>query len=219
MPYTSPPKLVHPENGKQISETRPKLQWKGTGDTNTYHIQLAKNPYFQNVLITQNLPTTDTYTPGFDLSLGKYYWRVASRDSRGKLGPFAKAHAFTIEMAQQEKMSARSDITASLPPILQPPRAYEHRLDFEWTEPFFNADRQKYQFQIATDPDFDHLLVDIQISERRLSLPLPTPGRYHYRLRGVDAEDRPGMFSAIHWIDVPLINRTPGPSNPPPALR
>jgi hypothetical protein len=210
---------VQPGNGEKLSETRPKFQWENTEDAHACHIQLAKDPYFQNILITQDLLTTDTYEPGFDLSAGKYYWRVATRNPQGKLGHFTKTHAFAIELAQAKKTSERAEVTALLPPTLQPPRVYEYRLDFEWKEPFFNEDRHKYQFQIAYDPDFNHLLVDTQTSERRLSLPLPTPGRYHYRLRGFDAEDRPGVFSAIHWIDIPLINRTPGVPNLPPALR
>jgi hypothetical protein len=88
-------------------------------------------------------------------------------------------------------------------------------------ETLFNEDRQKYQFQIAYDPDFNYLLVDTQTSQRRLSLPLPTPGRYHYRLRGFEAEDRPGIFSAIHWINIniPLIHHSPGVRNLLPPLR
>lgn len=208
--YTKPPKLVQPGNGDKIAETRPKLQWEGMEDAQGCHIQLARDPYFQKPLITQDLPTTGTYQPTFELTAGKYYWRVAARNAQGELGPFAKAHAFTIGPTQAKSAPEGGEITAALPPILQAPRVRQDGLDFIWTEAFFNEDRWEYQFQIAYEPDFNTLLVDTRTSQRRLSLPLPTPGRYYYRLRGFDAEDRAGLFSAIHWIDIPLITNTPG---------
>ena len=87
------------------------FRWEPTKDASAGHIQLAKDPYFQNILITQELPATDTYEPGFDLSDGKYYWRVATKNPHGELGPFAKAYAFTIAMTQPKITSERIDIT------------------------------------------------------------------------------------------------------------
>ena len=197
----------------KLAETRPQLQWEGIQDAQRCYIQIARDPYFHKLLVAQDLSTTDTYQPNFELTAGKYYWRVAARNAQGELGPFATVHAFTIKPPQTQSAHEDGEVTAALPPILQTPRVYEYRLDFQWSEAFFNQDRWKYHFQIAYEPDFTHLLVDTQTSERRISLPLPTPGRYYYRLRGFDAQNRAGLFSAIHWIDVPLLNHTPKKTN------
>ncbi len=204
-----PPKLVSPGDGDKLAETRPPLQWEGIQDAHGYYIQIATDPYFHKHMIAQDLPTTETYQPNFEFTSGYYYWRVATRNAQGELGAFAKAHAFTIEPTPATTPHEGGEITAARPPVLHPPGLYEDRLDFTWTEAFFNADRWKYHFQIAYEPEFNHVLVDTLASERRLSLPLPPPGRYYYRLRSFDAADRAGLFSAIHWVDIPLLNRNP----------
>jgi len=70
---------------------------------------------------------------------GRYYWRVAVRDSTGREGPFGDPQSFLLQPT----------------PRLQPPEVTADSMTFRWSA---GLPGQRYQFQLAKDINFEDLV-------------------------------------------------------------
>lgn len=93
------PYVVTPEEGGEEATGRPKFLWAIPEDAARYHLQLSSRDDFSALL--QDLPSlsSNSWEAGQALPPGRYFWRVATIDTRGDHGPFSATHSFTVAKA------------------------------------------------------------------------------------------------------------------------
>jgi hypothetical protein len=94
-----PPEIALPANG-HISDTgRVSFRWKSAAQADKYTFQLAEDANFTRLVAV--VPQIAKTTRGVLLALpqGAYFWRVASINSVGKMGPYSEAFTFSQRSA------------------------------------------------------------------------------------------------------------------------
>ena len=75
---------------------RPVLTWQDAKAAKGYHIQIASDQTFSQMLVDDNTVVDPRYQPEEDLPLGTVFWRVRSLDSQGNQSVFSTIDSFTI---------------------------------------------------------------------------------------------------------------------------
>ncbi len=91
----STPALVSPTNGGNTTDQTPTFDWADASGATSYTIQVDNNSGFTSLEINQN-PSVSNYTPGSNLALGTYYWRVQATNSYGS-SSYTSSWTITIE--------------------------------------------------------------------------------------------------------------------------
>jgi hypothetical protein len=98
---TTPPSApipFEPANNKIIPYTRiPTLRWYASWGQNLYHLEVAQDIDFNNLVFPVVETTAHNYTVP-PLSNGQYYWRVAERDPAGNWSDLSAISTFTISV-------------------------------------------------------------------------------------------------------------------------
>jgi len=161
-------------------DEKPVFAWLGQQSIHNYHIQIAADKDFKNVLIDRAEQTDVNFTPEQALQTGLYFWRVASIDAQGNEGPFSDAQPlkrlFDPELAHEiDDESITIRIPAGLP-------------------------GQAYQFQLARDEKFTDLLIDQHTSDPQLKLAPQPEGTYYLRVRTINADGSTGVFGTTRLL-------------------
>jgi hypothetical protein len=184
-----PPLPRAPAPGAVIGGSSVQLAWAASSEARRYRLQLARTgaadaPFGEPVRDLKDLETLEqTLT---DLPPGSYRWRLASVRADGDQGPFGDALGFELK---------------ALPPQVSPPAppaVSDRAVSFFWQ----GLPGQRFDFQLARDPEFKDLVAERQVDSNRIELPLPGSGRFHVRLRARDADGFVGPWSASQYFDV-----------------
>ena len=76
------PTLISPANASSTSDLTPTFDWNDVSGATSYTIQIDDAAAFTSVNYT-NSPATSTYTPGANLPVGTWYWRVLATNTYG----------------------------------------------------------------------------------------------------------------------------------------
>ena len=177
-PFTSAP----PNRGK-LRAAGVEFSWAAAVEAAHYRFQLARGESFDAIVNEVKATNSTTYSVA-TLAPGEYFWRVASIRANGDQGPFGDAQRFVL-----------------LPPPAnpEPPSENGDQLVFNWGgEP-----GQTFEFQVARDAKFANVLSNLKLSESRVSLIRPGPGRYFMRLRATDADGFVGPYTATQTFELP----------------
>lgn len=183
--FPESPFLVSPKIGEGILiEESPEFTWSQQKNIEKYHFQIAKDESFSNILIDK--PTIDEIelTIGEELSLGKYYWRVAAIDQNGD-GPFSDGQMF------------RRIVPA---PELEEPEISDDSLVIRSRK---GLPGQKYHFQMANNETFNELIVDKRTDHPNFETARPDGGEYFIRTRTIDPDGFIGPYSKPQSINIP----------------
>ncbi len=180
-----PPIRVRPRDGAVLTDPQPSFLWSAPKQARSYIFQLADNREFKNPLIDLQSYDKTTLRPGKKLAPGTYYWRVAGRDAEGKPGPLGMVMAFRIPMPAPDMGKAAFD---------------DKEMVFRWQAV---GPEQRYRIQIATDEDFQHVLVDKKTARARFKMASLDPGDYYIRVATIEPDDFQGPFSSPQHLKVP----------------
>ena len=154
-----------------------------------YRLQIAPDPSFDALLFDVVVPTPDFHGPaGPD---GTYTWRVRGIDSRGLEG---------LDASKNLTLNARPGAPGELTPD-DGAATPERRPHFRWQPA---EDASAYHFQLADNPEFDHLLIDVP-RQRDSALTAGAelaPGHYFWRVASVDTSGDEGPFSQAHGLEI-----------------
>ena len=180
-----PPFLVSPKPGGGILlENNPEFNWARQQESSRYHLQVANSPDFSELLVDISNIDDNELTVTEELTLGKYYWRVAAIDQDGD-GPFSDGQLF------------RRIVPA---PEIEAPDISDETLTIRSRS---GLPGQTYHFQMSDDESFSDLLVDKYTDEPGFEIPRPGGGEYFIRVRTIDPDGFVGPFAAPQSIDVP----------------
>ena len=111
-----PPTLIAPANISPVFASREAGQvdftWTPMPNTHAYHVRVAKNPYFTQLVSDKTVTGPQFKLAG--LSEGAYYWTVQSVDSQGKESIESEHNKFTV-IAK----AASAGVVLQLDPLVQ----------------------------------------------------------------------------------------------------
>jgi hypothetical protein len=178
-----PPFTAAPPNRGKLRATGVEFNWATVAEVTHYRFQLARDERFATLVDEARAISGAAYGVA-SLATGEYHWRVASIRADGDQGPFGDAQRFLL-----------------LPPPRNPdpPREEGNQLVFTWgSEP-----GQAFEFQLARDPAFGDVVVNLKLREAQVPLDRPRPGRYYMRVRAIDADGYVGPYTATQSFELP----------------
>lgn len=154
-----------------------RFQWTDAGSGYQYHVQLAADRDFTQVLADQSGLGATGFTHDF-ATTGTYFWRVATiafKDGNPDQGPWSDAAQFQL-----------------LPPQEMPAASQERdRLQFSWR----GEAGQHFIFETAASSNFGQVLQRAETALTHAEFPLPPAGVYFARLQSIDSDGYRGAFS------------------------
>jgi photosystem II stability/assembly factor-like uncharacterized protein len=183
-----------PADAMQNSDTAVALSWTSSTAATSYHLQVAYDSFFAQLMINDSLVNGLTYQLSALLRQRTYYWRLRGFNPGGG-GDFTPARSFT---------------TIPYPPVaprlLWPDSAATDQarngLILRWR---YVAVADSYQVQIAKDPGFTQRVADAVVRDTTFIAPgLDTSTTYYWHARSENAGGFGGYSSAFRFITVPL---------------
>ena len=182
-----PPLVVEPQPDSKLRDPRPTFRWTESQQAVSYVWQLSSDPTFGQLLADeQTVHGSDTRAPQ-PLAYGHYFWRVASRDAQGRIGPYTRSLPFEL---------------VPNPPAPEPgaPRHERGDLVLSWPE---GTPGQRYHVQLSQKEDFSKPLVDSTLDEPQLSLKKLPSGKWYVRVQTVDTDGYAGPWGPIQRTRIP----------------
>ncbi|MFZ6760809.1 FecR domain-containing protein [Undibacterium sp. Ji50W] len=178
-----PPFTVQPKN--KVRAERLDFAWTEASDAVAYHLQVAKDAEFKNLLIEKNEIKEVQFSSDRPAD-GNYYWRIATitqKEGKADHGPFSDVQKFAV-----------LPVTSLAPPS----EGNGNQLSFNWaSEP-----GQKFLIQISTDAQFSKLFLSRELDQAELKIDRPQAGTYFIRVRSTDPDGYVGAFSATQKITI-----------------
>jgi hypothetical protein len=181
-----PPVIQKPLPNKPAYTGEVAFQWTQPESVVEYIFELSKDESFASSIASIN--STETEIAQSIQEPGQYYWRVTSIDENGKTGPVGFTNKLEVKPTPKT-------------PELAAPEATEEHLNFAWQADPTSA---KYQVQLALDMSFEEMVEEVYSDQAFASVPRPEVGTYYFRVRGIDADNYPGGWSAVQKLDVPV---------------
>lgn len=120
----APPVLIDPANMLPVfangEKTNVKFSWTPVDASRGYHVRIARNPYFTQMLKDIKVATTDLTVA--DIGEGAYYWSVQSLDTNGRESLESERNRFTVI-----RRSTGSEVPLTLDDFIQHGRVIEVR--------------------------------------------------------------------------------------------
>lgn len=182
--HPQPPLVMEPLPGSKVRDTRPRFRWTESLEASSYLWQLSRDAQFTQTLASEpQLKGVSVRAPHV-LPYGHYYWRIASRDANGKVGPYTDPMPF--------------DLVPQPPaPQVGKPKASHQQVSFSWPA---GGAGQRYHIQMDRKPDFTQPQVDQTIDQPALHIKKPGSGTWYVRVQTIDTDGYAGPWGAVQKI-------------------
>ena len=183
------PLLVEPVDGANV--TIPSLEWLPVEGAASYQVDISADETFNSVDHTFKTANS-RLTPKRAIANGTLYWRVRQVTADGSMGESSQTWQFVKDIPPPQLVAPADGSTIILPVL-------------EW-EPSQGA--VAYQVDLATDSTFNAVEYSYTTHSTRLTPKRDiSNGTFFWRVRGVDAREHTGSYSAV-WS---LIKTIPAP--------
>jgi parallel beta-helix repeat protein len=193
------PVLVLPENGVNINDGTPNLDWNTVPENSlpvTYYVAVSDNSDFPYENVNSGWTINDGWEVSPTLPEGVWYWRVMAKDNVGNTGAWSENRLFRI------------DTTAPIAPVLVWPEN-EKNLDdntpnLNWNAVIENSMPVTYDIQVDNDNAFDSPLIwenDIREDNYQVQDAM-AEGTWYWRVRANDNASNIGPWSENKWFRV-----------------
>ena len=166
------------------------FRWAANAEATLYRLQVARDAEFLD-LVLDRADITAPQASADGLTPGRYHWRLTSLRHAGDAGPPGDALSFEV---------------LATPPAAAPPGAAvdEQGVSLAWP----GQPGQQYDIELARDAAFGQTILQRRLSSPGLRFEPPGGGRYHLRLRTIEADGYVGPYSTAQFFDVPPCLRT-----------
>jgi hypothetical protein len=187
--HPQPPLIVSPQPDTRVRDTRPPFRWTESQQAVSYAWQLANDPAFEHLRADQPQVTGSDVRPPHSLPLGRYYWRIASRDDTGKVGPYTPALPF--------------DLVSEPPaPVPGEPKRSHGDLALSWPA---GQPGQRYHVQLARHPEFAQPEVDATLDKPEIDLKKLSSGKWYARVQTIDTDGYAGPWGSVQKMRIPCM--------------
>ena len=161
------------------------VHWQPVAGASHYRVQLLSQTGTSVFLNDQTVPSITHVWP--DLTNGEYRMRVRAIDQHGLEG-YSQDHSFIVRARPFAPQVINSPTTAKQTDII-----HHNQPQFTWSAV---AEAVSYRVQLARQPDFSTPLQEQTLTTtQHATAPLPTEGRYYWRVAGTDKDGRTGPYS------------------------
>lgn len=199
------PALNTPNDGDLLTDNRPSFDWDNSTGANRYTIQIARDPRFQNLVLTAS-PYNSQFTPGKNLPPGvTLYWRVRGEHPIYGPGLWSVVYSFTTANPPRQP-SPLSPANGSLVHTDTP------ALIWSFSSTPLGTTFDYYQVQIDDDPSFASPEEDQNISNQFTPYfldtdytgPLTRMRTYNWRVRACNTDGACSDWSAVYRFRVAI---------------
>jgi len=236
----SAPVPLQPVRGQVLflpGQTTAAFLWSVIPGATRYRLEIATDEACTQTVVAREVERPQWTTNAF-AGEGTYYWRVRAVSPDGASRPWSAAIPFRLVLA----------------PLPQAPELYEPEIvpkpaqHGSWLLTALmstaHADEPgptptgvllrwqlileavKYTLQVADDPDFAHVVLNVTVIDTFYRWTVPERRQYWWRVRSIDSDSRRGDFSLAKVIEVedivlPALPATPAPpaAAPTPPVR
>jgi hypothetical protein len=172
-----PPPVAQPTDGARSYQNAVRFVWAAPEEAYGYQLQIATSQDFGQGLIERRLAATTSHTE--PLVRGSYYWRLASLDEQGVRREWGPALALKVQPLPD-------------PPAGTQARAADGKAQLAWLKAPGAA-----SYEVAISPSADLTAPAVHKAEaNQAGIALP-PGKYYWRVRGIEADGQAGAWSGI----------------------
>jgi hypothetical protein len=207
---TTSPVILTPIPGATDQPTTLTVRWTRPSGATSFHLQLARDATFTNMVINDSTLTDSLWTVGPLAFASSYFLRVRSRNQQG-VGPFSVSVGFSTTDAPRT--------TPGAPALAQPPNNAALPaavVTLTWTPV---AEVSSYEVHVARDSLFSAVVVDSVVVRSQVALTAVATGeRYFWRVRSRTPQGT-SDFSPVWKFNVQptsayLSQNYPNPFNP-----
>lgn len=177
-----PPFPIGPKGKARIAS--PSFSWSEIPDATHYHIQIANDDQFTQLVVDDPTLTSAQFVPP-KLALGSYFWRIAAivtPQGKDDQGPFGDTQAVSL--------------MATLQLIKIDPAG--NTLAFRW----HGEPGQNFVIEIAHDAAFTSLFLTQNTIVPEITVANPPNGVYFVRVKAIDSDGYTGQFSEVQKIAI-----------------
>jgi len=201
-PTPNPPSLSSPADGDTVSDRTPAFSWSSVSGATSYRIQVDDSSDFGSPEI-DTTTSNASYTPGSDMALDTYYWRVQASNTCGS-GSWSAVWDFTID----------TDCTLPSPPSLSSPADGVTLLDrtptFSWNGV---SGAESYRMQVDDDSGFGSPAIDTTASGTSYTPPLALEyGTYYWHAQASNICGDGPWSSPVRSLTIAPDSEPGGPS-------
>ncbi|MFT3802154.1 MAG: FecR domain-containing protein [Burkholderiaceae bacterium] len=178
-----PPVLSAPPSDATLAAAGLTFRWTDAGVAD-YRLQVSDSAQFASPQVDRAVAGTAVELDAAALPPGQYYWRVASRITDGKQGPYSDV----------ERLRVVPDA-----PQVDPPAQDGKSLNLRWRAASAGA---SYRFQLARDEQFADVVVERRVDAPTVTLEDLEPGTYVLRVQTVTADGFEGAWSSPQRIEI-----------------
>ncbi len=180
------PLLMGADNIELLHGAPPPFFWVAVDEAQNYRFQIARDAGFKDVALKQDDIKANgfSFAPGQNLQVGEYYWRVASVRGESEQGPWSEVRKLRV-------------LPAYAPPPA--PSFSPDRVVVSWkAEP-----GQTFEVQLAGSQDFSVVKQNLSLTEPKIDIAMPVPGKYFVRVRAIDADGYIGPWTPTQSFTTP----------------
>ena len=188
-----PPALTAPRDNARSASGRVKLTWQASTEAVAYRVQIAADASFVNPVVDEKALSGLTFSPASLLKPAAYFWRAASVNAKGNIGPWSPTAGFVVVTeAPDLKMSGGGDNSS---------------IDI------VGSAAASHQVQIARDERFINIASDRVITGNKFELGELPVNAYYIRVRAVVGTEKPneqpsGIWSVPRLLEIYPLSRS-----------
>jgi hypothetical protein len=180
-----PPAAMAPRAAGKVPAGAVPMAWAENTEATTYRLQVARDAAFKRLVAEPAALKGNSAEVKLD-ETGTYFWRLASIKADGDQGPWGDAQSFELR------------------PLPQPPAgglaADGKSLELNWS----GRAQDRQQVQLASDPAFEQMLAQAELTQSRWTVPTPDqPGTAYFRYRSVEPDGFTTPWSSTLKIEIP----------------
>ncbi len=171
----SPPNLISPANGSINVDVNPTLRWTQVSGATNYHLQIAKDTFFTQIIFEDSTITTNTKDVQLQ-SKTKYFWRVRARNNFSWSG-FSLIWNFTTKQNPPSQPNLYSPQKGSLGVSIP--------VEFKW---FSSLEADSYTLFVSEDSIFNNVKLSEIVTDTFFVTPnLETNKKYFWKVQATNS--------------------------------